>query len=119
MTYVSNSLQFKRRNDLEFDSVEMIWLDIKLPAYNLLLCTVYRPENATNTFCNNFQYSIETALSYTPFVVITGDLIVNLLSDCPHIFKDLILIFNLTNVITEPTRITINSSTLLGPILIK
>jgi len=29
MIYVSNSLQFNRRNDLEFDSVEMIWLEIK------------------------------------------------------------------------------------------
>jgi len=89
MTYVSNSLHFKRRNVLEFDSVEMIWLEIKLPAYNLLSCTVYRPENANSPFWNNFQHSIETALSYTPFVVIISDLNVNLFSDRPHIFKDL------------------------------
>jgi len=58
-------------------------------------------------------YSIESALSYTRFVVITGDLNVNLLSDRPHILKDKIVAFNFTNV-----RVTDVSMTLIDPLIL-
>jgi len=87
MVYVSDDLLFKRRSDLELDSGELIWIEINFPNYNLLLCTVYRPENCIYPFWNNLQFSIESALAFSLYVVITGDLNVNLLLDRPKYTK--------------------------------
>jgi len=65
MVYVSNTLHFKRRSDPEFkiDSGELIWIEINFPNYNLLLCTIYRPENCIYPSWNNLQFSVESALA--------------------------------------------------------
>ena len=38
MTYISSSLIYKRRFDLENIQLETIWVEIKLKSFNLLLC---------------------------------------------------------------------------------
>jgi len=63
MIYVSNTIHYNRRLDLEFENIEAIWLEIKFPKDTLLMCTVYRPEESVNPFSDNFQSSIEKALS--------------------------------------------------------
>ena len=85
-------------------NAEVIWLEIIYPKYRLLLCAVYRPPTANDQFWNKFYQSVEDALNYSPFVLITGDLNVDLLTDRTSKLLDLIRFFDLKNVITEPTR---------------
>ena len=42
MVYVSSSLIYKRRFDLENIRLETVWVEIKLKSFNLLLCCFYR-----------------------------------------------------------------------------
>jgi hypothetical protein len=46
---------------LEFENSEMIWVEIEFPSYKVLLCVVYRSPGATQSFWQNFEYSIEEA----------------------------------------------------------
>ena len=45
--------------------------------------------------------------------VIIGDFNVNFLPELPYKLNDVVFGFNLTNIITEPTRVTVRSHTLI------
>jgi hypothetical protein len=98
----------------DFENSEIIWVEIEFPNYKVLLCVVYRSPGATQSFWQNFEYSIEEAFNYTTNIIITGDLNVDLLVDNNNSSS------NITNVIHEPTGINQNTGngTLLNPVLI-
>ena len=120
LVYISETLKLKRRDDLEFENSEMIWVEIEFPNYKVLLCVVYRSPGATQSFWQNFEYSIEEAFNYTTNVIITGDLNIDLLVENNNSLSNIINVFYLQNVIHEPTRINQNTGngTLLDPVLI-
>ncbi|CAC5380883.1 unnamed protein product [Mytilus coruscus] len=107
----------KPRPDLDFDN-EALWLEINFPSYKLLHCIVYRQPSNNNTFWDKFHESIENALSYSPNVVITGDVNVDFLTDYSHKIFDIMRLNGLKNVINEPTRFCATRQSLLDPILV-
>ena len=117
IVYTNNNLNVKSRPDLDFDG-EVIWLEIDMPRCKLLLCTVYRPPNAEVSFWDNFQQSVENALNSSQYVVITGDLNIDLLTNHENRLVNLIRLHGLKNLITEPTRISNTRQSLLDPILV-
>jgi hypothetical protein len=48
---------------------------------------VYRPPGTTESFWDNFDYSLEQALNFTENIIITGDLNVDLLTQNNQYFK--------------------------------
>ncbi|CAH1239100.1 Hypp5710 [Branchiostoma lanceolatum] len=117
--YIKDSLAFKERNDLCVDGLEALWIELTPPkSKHLLLCCAYRPPN-DNNFFTAFRQSLEKASDTNLEVTIMGDLNCNLLQDKGP-SEDLTFLcdlHDLTNLITEPTRVTENSSTLLDVIL--
>ena len=113
MVYTADYLHVLRRNDLEFNGGQFIWLEVIFPRFKILVCAVYRSPGAVNNFWENFDISIERAFESSPRIIITGDLNVNLLIENDHRLNQIINIFNLTNCIREPTRL----GALLDPIL--
>ena len=67
---------------------------------------------------SELQNSIETALDYTPFVILTGDINIGFIIFINIQLRDCLSRFNLTNVINEPIRIAENSTTLMDPVLV-
>ena len=61
---------------------------------------------------------MEQALDYTPNVILLGDINVDFIKLTNKRMRDCLAIFNLPNVIKEPTRISVNSSTLIDPIIV-
>jgi hypothetical protein len=120
LVYISKTLKVKRRDDLEFENSEMIWVEIEFPNYKVLFCVVYRSPGATQSLWQNFEYSIEEAFNYTTNVIITGDLNIDLLVENNNSLSNIINVFYLQNVLHEPTRINQNTGngTLLDPVLI-
>lgn len=118
MTYVSSRLSFRSRDDLMHPSLEMVWVEVFSKNKSIMVGTVYRSQIEPISFWNNLNISIEKALGITKYVVIVGDLNENLLNTNLNNLRDIIMINNLTNLISCPTRVTHNSSTLLDPILV-
>lgn len=119
MVYVSNEIHFNRRRDLEFNQGEVIWLELVTDKSTILLCTIYRPPGISSVrFWNDFQNSIDSAFSISTNVVIQGDTNVDFLTVTNSKLHDITMLFNLDNVITEPTRITVNTSTLIDLVLV-
>ena len=118
MIYVADNLHFKRRLDLEFQGGEVLWVELNVKNCSYLICNVYRPEGSNTPFWNSFQNSIDSAFNSCSNIIILGDINVDLLTVINHRLNDIMLTFNLKNVIREATRITNISSTLLDPILV-
>jgi hypothetical protein len=95
-------------------SGEIIWYEVIIPNFKILIYTVYTPPGSVAAFWENFEYSIEQAMNCTSNIIINGDLNVDLLRENNNKLLEIISEFNLTNVIKEPTR----NGALLDPILV-
>lgn len=80
--YCKNSLTFKRREDLECDSVEILWLEIfpYKSKRSLLMAGCYRPLSYIRAEDNKFDECIETAYLTNKEIILTGDFNINLLA---------------------------------------
>lgn len=120
LVYYKPHLLVTRREDIEIpvSNDEVIWVQIKFSHQLLLIALIYRPETSTVDFWSRLDYSVSLALDCTSNVILLGDLNIDFLKAPPRYVADMFRVYNLTNVITEPTRITSHSSTLLDPIIV-
>jgi len=117
--YLRDNLKWKRRFDLERDTVESIWIEINITkSKNFLLAVYYRPPNTSKFLPKNFKDTFnETLLSVTEEqreVVLMGDLNVNFLkkSDNNDI-KELFSLYGFKQLIKKPTRISKDTKSLI------
>ena len=114
LVYTSQGIYVKERHDLNCDGVEMLWIEVLIPNFILLVCVVYRPPGTTESSWDNFDYSLEQALNFTENIIITGDLNVDLLIQTNHKLNEIMTLYDLSNVINEPTRM----GALLEPVIV-
>ena len=120
MIYLSNLLKYKRRLDLESQHLETIWVEIKFSSHDILICCLYRSDfNTTQlSFIDEIQTSIETALDYSPFAILTGDINIDFTNLTNIQLRDCLSLFNLSNIIKEPTRVVGDSKTVIEPVIV-
>ena len=115
LVYVPERCKSKRRLDLEDDEIECVWVEVRLNKMTILLGNMYRPPNADLSVFSNFEVMMERVAAECRDVVLMGDLNINLLT--PSSQTDRLLLItsenNLKQLISEPTRITDHSQTLL------
>ena len=110
------------RLNLGCDDLEAVWIELLLPKTKpILTAVVYRPPNQMNFYdllenvissCDRF-FDIET--------IIFGDFNTNVTgptdSSLVQHLKQFLFLFDLNQIISEPTRTTINTSTTIDLIL--
>ena len=106
--YFKNSFVCARRTEFEISNLETIWAEVKLPnAKPFLLCTVYRPPNAKSEWVDLFEEELSIAQTTGLEYIVMGDFNIDLLSNIPRTkWSNMIQLFDLTQLITKPTRIT-------------
>ena len=111
--YYSESLHVYERDDLKTD-IEAIWIDVTIKSQKLLLGCVYRPPD-DYSFYNKFYTLLEHSLRNRKNVVILGDLNSDLITKGYEGRRLLRILgsLDLYNVIKDPTRTTVTTSTLL------
>jgi exonuclease III len=127
--FLRNSLNYKVRHDLSFESEFcdkfdgiFIELNSECTRENIVLCIIYRSPSFNSTRDNDDKLSqtIDIVKNENKNIIITGDLNIDLLKYLKHSettnFLDHMLLRNLIPKITRPTRITQNSSTLIDHI---
>ena len=78
--YVKDTLNIKRRDDLEHPNIECVWIEVIMPYNrNILLGTIYRPPGTLVAWYNSFEYMVKEALDSKLQVIITGDFNINLI----------------------------------------
>jgi hypothetical protein len=118
LAWVSIRLAVKRRLDFELNDLEAMWLEIRSHNNKFLLCIIYRPPNSTTLFWDRLQESFDLAMdSNIPYIMIIGDLN----ADPTTLEGRKLALFAesnfLTQHITEPTRITQTSKTIVDQCL--
>ena len=121
--YISNALQFSVLNNLQLtvNECENIW--IKLHDSNLIISTIYRhPKNDAQVFIDALNTNLEKVRSNKVFIV--GDFNLNIKS-LPDLrfpdrhaseYLDMLISNGYYPLISVPTRVTDNSSTIIDHI---
>ena len=115
LVYVSNRFRSRRRCDIEDESIEAVWIELRIKRRVILLGNVYRPPGSDATFMTNLEVMVEKAVSECKLVVLMGDFNVNLLKTS-SLVEHLLSITGsnaLTQLISKPTRITDQSESLI------
>ena len=116
--YVSNNLAYKRREDLEVNNFECLWLEIRQKSNKFLLATIYRPPNANHDFWDDFQTIFDNVISqnFIP-IIITGDLNSDPLTRNGACLREFADSNYLTIHVDQPTRVTEHSASILDQFL--
>ena len=119
LLYYRHSKDLKRRTDLEVSQIESIWVEVTLTnSKSFLICSVYRPPNACADWIDLFKE--ELCLAQTTWLEYLVMRDINI--DCKHCsnsnWANLIQLFDLFQLITEPTWITDTSSTIIDHVYI-
>ena len=121
--YISADLNWKRRDDLEHDEVECIWIEIfQEKSKSFILGCMYRPpassEYLSKYFTEVLDKMLMTLTELSKEVILLGDLNSDFLkrNECKHL-KDITTLYGFKQIISKPTRVTETSSTLIDVIL--
>ncbi len=128
LAWVSDKLACKRRLDLERNDIEAMWLEVRSLNNKILVCILYRtPSNSNRDFWNKLQNMLNPVHETNAKFILLGDLNAD---PSTNEFEgkslaDFITANSLHSYITEPTRITDTTRSIVdhiitnSPILIK
>ena len=122
--YLRNSINFKVRSDLIPTELEAVCLEITKPHRKpFFVTTIYRPPNATAEFFDHLEKLIKQIDDENKEMYILGDLNCNLLEEKTFFnmstqkLYSLYELYQLSQLLKEPTRITIKSSSYIDHVV--
>jgi hypothetical protein len=118
--YVKNTIQYKRRLDLELNDIECIWLELSVVKKKILFSIMYRPPNSSANYLNSLNDSINLAYDTgIKDIIITGDFNLNVLhAPSQRKINTLCQQYGLTQIIEEMTHYTEHSSSIIDLIFV-
>ena len=117
LIYARNSIYHKHRPDLEVTDLEATWIETRLNQEPFLIGCFYRPPNARVSYWDLIDESIKKA-GNTPFkYVVLGDFNFDFLAPPSNHLQRIMNLNSLQQIITQPTRYTDNTATLIDIIL--
>ena len=120
--YILDGISWDRRDDMENENVEAIWLEIR-PSHSIsfLLCIMYRPPESSKYLSKDFNVHLHEMLAKasekSQETILLGDLNVNFLRQDNKDLKSILNICGYKQMIQKPTRIAEASETLIDVIL--
>ena len=109
--FARQSLNVKRRQDLEISNIETIWAEVSLPSSKpFLVCTVYRPPSASAEWTDLFEKELSIAKTTGLEFRLIGDFNIDMLSCSNSKWLNLIQHFDLSQLVKYSTRVTETSS---------
>ena len=116
--YYRDHLDVKDRKDLVPENIESVCIEVSLTKCKpLLITSLYRPPSARLAIFDEIQRLIENIDGENKEMILVGDLNCDLLPNIrlhhTNRFLDIVNLFQLTQIITEPTRVTANTETLI------
>ena len=87
--YISSSVPYHRRLDLELDDIECLWIEVLFPkSKGFLVGFIYRPPDSSKHLSKNFTCKLESTLTNISLenkeCISTGDMNCNYLVDSHH-----------------------------------
>ena len=113
--YVKNNLHVRRRNDIEIQNLECVWIEITTHNKKVLIGTFYRPPNSPNDTMAHIENSVGLAVDTNiQDILILGDFNLDILKQLPsRKINNVCQYFGLDQLISEPTHFTETSSSVI------
>ena len=113
--YIKSGISSHKLTNLIHGDLEGLCVEINIRNHKFLLCGIYRPKNAGIELWNSIERTFENLnTSSTKDIVILGDFNGNMHSNnLPNRMQNVILSYDLCQLIDEPTHFTENSSSLI------
>ena len=118
--YTKANMICKPRVDLHVDGLEAIWIEVRENNKIILICSMYRPPDSLVPYWALIEESVKKASNTPHKFIILGDFNSDCINDQyyeHYQLRDIIMRYNLTQLITEPTRITGHSARCIDLIL--
>lgn len=116
--YTNNSISFSRREDIENNNIENLWIEVYSLRTKFLLGLFYRPPNSAAEFWDYFEDVLDKASEQNLDLLILGDFNYDILKHNKNgRLERIMLKFNLQHVINDATRITEHSETCIDLIM--
>ena len=121
--FIRDNVAFNPRPDLSVDGLEAVWIELLPPrSKSILVCAFYRPPNDGN-FLGKLEQCLSKVSPRDEYYLL-GDMNINFdfekrngnSSLLGHL-KNLLSLFNCKQIVTEPTRVTPSSCSLIDHIL--
>lgn len=118
--YIKNSITFNLLENSE--NIEDIWVSFKIQNVNFALGCTYKPPNFNiNNFLNEFENTLVNIIPKCDEIICLGDFNIDFLnvnSSATIHFMNLLDSLGLKQIVNNPTRITLNSASLLDYIIL-
>lgn len=125
--FCAEHLQTIIRKDLDCKDLEAIWVQIKFPTISALFSAIYRSEQESPNFFENMHGALEKAWMKSDTIILPGDFncdlfglenkVGNAIQPKARRLLNLFQSFGMQNIINTPTRITLESRTLIDLIV--
>ena len=115
--YIKCDIRYTRRKDLESDEVESLWIELQLPGRSVFIGFIYRNPRDMIVWEDQFCDMLDNIVSLNKEYLLLGDFNIDLMFP-RHRWTSIISSFNLQQLIKYPTRVTVNSCTLLDHIYV-
>jgi len=115
--YVKQNIYYKHLQDLDITELEAIWVEIVIKKQKWLIGTLYRAD-LSNRYWDLIEESFSNACDKNIKTVILGDFNANIYNMRQPKIEHLMNMFNLDQVISEPTRLTSSTATLIDLIFV-
>jgi len=119
--YIKNCYTFSIIVQSVSDSAEQLWLKINIAGTTISVGIVYRPGPAFQTFLDEFEEAISVALPISDEFICLGDFNIDALNVHSYYYNSFLSLlesYGLSQIISQPTRVTLHSSTLIDFIII-
>ena len=118
LVYVKDHIMAKRREDLESNDIACLWLEISpSKGKSFLLGSLYRNPTERVEWMDRFEQFFENVLNEGKEIILLGDFNKDLLN--PNAHREWLVLtesLGLSQLVTQPTRVTTNTSTLIDHI---
>jgi hypothetical protein len=113
--YINNNLQYRLLSTPTSEVVESLLLKISTSAGGLCLLLVYCPPGRAGSLLSFFEELFDGTTLGVSNTIVIGDFNVDWLKNSTHKanISDMMSLHNFTQLVSEPTRVTDNSSTLI------
>ena len=115
LVYVRDTISARRRQDLEVNDIECIWLELKVKHKHILFGVFYRPPNSNAAVLSCIQDSLALAVdTRIKDIVVTGDFNLDYLKSASRSKIDnMCMQFGISQLISEPTHYTESSQSII------
>lgn len=113
LVYISEDVRSFRRQDLEDEGIEAMWIEVRMRKRWVLICNLYRPPGAPMAWMDSLAAMVERAVEEKINVIMMGDFNCNMLCpDSKAVRLAMVMSeYGLVQMINGPTRVTESSET--------